>query len=80
MMEQMKTNGMAGQDHAGLSGLHSSKQYDQDLEWIRAKVLLMGGLVENQFRDAMLAMERNDLSLAEQVRTGDAHSIMPVRS
>ena len=68
MMEQMKTNGMAGQDNTVLSGLHSSKQYDQDLEWIRSKVLLMGGLVENQFRDAMLALERNDLSLAEQVR------------
>ena len=72
MMEQMKTNGMAGQDNTVLSGLHSSKQYDQDLEWIRSKVLLMGGLVENQFRDAMLALERNDLSLAEQVRAGDA--------
>ena len=70
-MEQMKTNGMAGQDNAALSGLHSSKQYDQDLEWIRSKVLLMGGLVENQFRDAMLAMERNDLPLAEQVRAGE---------
>ena len=74
MMEQMKTNGMAGQDNTVLSGLHSSKQYDQDLEWIRSKVLLMGGLVENQFRDAMLALERNDLSLAEQVRAGDAQA------
>jgi len=29
-----------------MSGGHSSKQYDMDLETIRSKVLLMGGLVE----------------------------------
>ena len=33
------------QDGKQMSGMHSSKQYDQDLEWIRSKVLLMGGLV-----------------------------------
>lgn len=38
------------QDGKQMSGMHSSKQYDQDLEWIRSKVLLMGGLVEDQFR------------------------------
>ena len=32
---------------------HSSKQYDLDLEQIRSKVLLMGGLVESQFNDAL---------------------------
>jgi phosphate transport system protein len=32
---------------------HSSKQYDLDLEQIRSKVLLMGGLVEKQFHDAL---------------------------
>ena len=28
-----------------MGGVHSSKQYDLDLEAIRSKVLLMGGLV-----------------------------------
>ncbi len=36
-----------------MTGEHSSKQYDLDLEAIRSKVLLMGGLVENQLREAM---------------------------
>ncbi|MES2049087.1 MAG: phosphate transport system regulator PhoU, partial [Pseudomonadota bacterium] len=36
-----------------MTGEHSSKQYDNDLETIRSKVLLMGGLVESHFHDAM---------------------------
>jgi len=46
---------------------HSSKQYDLDLEAIQSKVLLMGGLVENQFRDAITAFRTGDVELAEQV-------------
>jgi phosphate transport system protein len=34
-------------------GEHSSKQYDQELEAIRSKVLLMGGMVETQFLEAL---------------------------
>jgi phosphate transport system protein len=34
-------------------GDHSSKQYDQELEAIRSKVLLMGGMVETQFDEAL---------------------------
>ena len=67
----MKTNGM-NEENPVFSGLHSSKQYDQDLEWIRSKVLLMGGLVENQFRDAIVALEKGDVALAEKVVAGDA--------
>lgn len=70
-MEKMKTEGRHGEKPAP-AGQHSSKRYDQDLEWIRSKVLLMGGLVENQFRDAMIALEKNDPVLAEQVVSGDA--------
>ena len=70
-MEQMKTNGM-NEENPVFSGLHSSKQYDQDLEWIRSKVLLMGGLVENQFRDAIVALEKGDVALAKKVMAGDA--------
>ncbi len=69
-MEQMKTSGMS-EENPVFSGLHSSKQYDQDLEWIRSKVLLMGGLVENQFRDAIHALEKGDAGLAEKVVAGD---------
>ena len=59
------------QDGKQMSGMHSSKQYDQDLEWIRSKVLLMGGLVEDQFRDAMIALEKGDELLADRVIKGD---------
>lgn len=54
-----------------MAGQHSSKQYDQDLEWIRSKVLLMGGLVEDQFRDAMISLENSDDVLADKVIKGD---------
>ncbi|MBS0308393.1 MAG: phosphate signaling complex protein PhoU [Proteobacteria bacterium] len=50
---------------------HSSKQYDMDLEEIRSKVLLMGGMVENQFHDAMLAFRAGDIALARQVVKSD---------
>lgn len=59
------------QDEKTMPGLHSSKQYDQDLEWIRSKVLLMGGLVEDQFRDAITALEKSDEALADRVIKGD---------
>jgi phosphate transport system protein len=42
-----------------------------DLEAIRSKVLLMGGLVEKQFNDAILCFRTGDLALAEQVIKGD---------
>jgi phosphate transport system protein len=54
-----------------MPGDHSSKQYDMDLEAIRSKVLLMGGLVEKQFNDAILCFRTGDLALAEQVVKGD---------
>jgi phosphate transport system protein len=46
---------------------HSSKQYDLDLEAIRSKVLLMGGLVESQFHDAMTCFRTGNAEQAEQV-------------
>jgi len=54
-----------------MQGEHSSKQYDLDLETIRNKVLLMGGLVENQFRDALACFKSGDVGQAEQVRKSD---------
>jgi phosphate transport system protein len=50
-----------------MTGEHSSKQYDLDLEAIRSKVLLMGGLVENQLREAMAAFRSGDLAQAQRV-------------
>lgn len=69
-MEQAIGGKETDADGLSLAG-HSSRQYDQDLEWIRSKVLLMGGLVEEQFRDAMAAMEKGDVTLAEKVVAGD---------
>ena len=54
-----------------MPGDHSSKQYDMDLEAIRSKVLLMGGLVESQFNDAVSAFRTGNIDQAEQVIKGD---------
>lgn len=52
-------------------GEHSSKQYDNDLETIRSKVLLMGGLVESHFHDAMACFRGTDLVQAQAVIKAD---------
>lgn len=53
------------------TSVHSSKQYDLELEMIQSKVLAMGGLVESQFQDAMSCFRSGDLAQAEQVIKGD---------
>jgi phosphate transport system protein len=50
---------------------HFSKQYDMDLETIRSKVLLMGGLVENQFHDALSSFRSGNAAQADQVIASD---------
>jgi phosphate transport system protein len=50
---------------------HSSKQYDVDLESIRSTVLLMGGLVESQFLDAINCFKTGDLEQAAKVIKSD---------
>ncbi len=52
-------------------GQHISHQFDEDLESLRSKVLNMGGLVEKQVDNALLALTRSDSSLAEEVATSD---------
>src|SRR3954471_16195647 len=52
-------------------GEHSSKQYDHDLEAIRSKVLLMGGIVETQFLDAMTCFRIGNPERAERVMRED---------
>ena len=52
-------------------GEHSSKQYDHELETIRSKVLLMGGLVESQFLDAMNCFRTGNEEAADRVIAED---------
>ncbi len=50
-----------------MPGDHSSKQYDMDLEAIRSKVLLMGGLVESLFKEAVECVQSGDAVLADDL-------------
>src|SRR6476660_8453641 len=52
-------------------GEHSSKQYDQELEAIRSKVLLMGGMVETQFEQALNCFRVGDIAAADKVMADD---------
>ncbi len=52
-------------------GQHISHQYDDDLESLRSRVLNMGGLVEKQVENALLAFTKSDSSLADEVATSD---------
>jgi phosphate transport system protein len=54
-----------------MAGDHSSKQYDQELEAIRSKVLLMGGMVETQFDEALNCFRVGNCQLADKVMTDD---------
>jgi len=54
-----------------MSGDHSIRKYDEELEAMRSRVLQMGGLVESQVRTAMDAFERSDLDLAQQAIDAD---------
>lgn len=46
---------------------HSSKQFDTELDEVRAHLTRMGGMVEEQVRDVLKAFAEHDLDLAEQV-------------
>src|SRR5258706_15661888 len=51
---------------------HIKKQYDQDLEAIRSRMLKMGGLVESHIRSAIAGYVDGDMQRALQVIAGDA--------
>ena len=51
---------------------HLNKQFDQDLEAIRSRMLQMGGLVEAQIRDATSAFLASDAARAAEVIAADA--------
>jgi phosphate transport system protein len=50
---------------------HISRQFNEELEDLRNKVLAMGGLVEQQIRHALEALGKGDIDLAEDVITQD---------
>jgi phosphate transport system protein len=53
------------------NGEHLSKQYDHELEALRARILHMGGLVESQLQSAIESYEKPDEKLAQNVIDGD---------
>jgi phosphate transport system protein len=50
---------------------HTSHQYNQELEALRAKVMTMGGLVETQVTNAIKALLEKDSELGEKVSFSD---------
>jgi len=50
---------------------HTHKQFDADLEAVRARVLEMGGLVEDQVNKAVEALVTQNAQLAEEVIAND---------
>jgi phosphate transport system protein len=50
---------------------HISRQFDNELETVRSRVLQMGGLVEKQITDAIEAMSNGDLELMNKVEEED---------
>ena len=53
------------------TGQHILQQFDEDLESIRGSVLTMGGLVEKQVENCILALINSDSNLAERVAMSD---------
>ncbi len=47
--------------------LHTDRQYEEDLQQLRARVLEMGGLVERQITDAMVSLIERNSPLAQEV-------------
>ena len=50
---------------------HTVKAFDQDIGQLRALISQMGGLAEQAIHDAMKALARGDILLAEEVRKKD---------
>lgn len=50
---------------------HTSKQFDAELEAVRARVLQMGGLVESQIRQAVESLVNGDVALMTKVIADD---------
>ncbi len=54
-----------------ISTEHTSKQFDAELDTVRAQVLQMGGLVESQIRLAIEALVHDDVPLMNRVIKDD---------
>lgn len=54
-----------------VSSEHTSKQFDTELEAVRARVLQMGGLVESQIRQAVESLTTGDVALMNRVIEND---------
>lgn len=52
-------------------GGHISRQFDQELEDVRERVLKMGGLVEAQLEKAVIALREGEASAVADVRAAD---------
>ena len=50
---------------------HIASAFDRDLEAIQAMLMKMGGLVEAAILNGAESLERRDLEMADEVRTGD---------
>ena len=50
---------------------HIMKQFDEELEEIRTRLMEMGGKVEQQLQNAVTAVTDADSKLAEEVISGD---------
>ncbi|MEC7256466.1 MAG: phosphate signaling complex protein PhoU [Pseudomonadota bacterium] len=50
---------------------HIASAFDRDLEAIQARIMKMGGLVEDAIRKSALSLESRDEEMAEEVRRGD---------
>jgi phosphate transport system protein len=50
---------------------HTVKAFDQDIGQLRGLISQMGGLAEQAIGDAITALQRGDLALAERVRAED---------
>lgn len=50
---------------------HISGQFNSELEHIRNQIMQMGGLIEQQFTDVLVAMADSDVELAKQVIAKD---------
>jgi phosphate transport system protein len=52
-------------------GPHISRRFNEDLERVRSRVLEMGGLVEQQLSQAVVALVEGNSGLGEEVARGD---------
>ncbi|MCA1772567.1 MAG: phosphate signaling complex protein PhoU [Halomonas sp.] len=50
---------------------HISRQFNQELEELKTHLMAMGGMVEKQVQDAVIALLDSDSRLAEKVRDND---------